>query len=77
MEHYHVGVIPQIQTFKGDNLSYVLKNELLRDVNKFSKSQKTTDFTVLLAALKGLLYRYTNQTDIISYNGITNKNYLV
>ena len=56
---------PQIQTFKGDNLSYVLKNDLLRDVNKFSKSQKTTDFTVLLAALKGLLYRYTNQTDII------------
>ncbi len=56
---------PKIQTYNGNSLSYQLNDRLLKKLEKFSKRQKTTDFTVLLAALKGLLFRYTSQTDII------------
>lgn len=56
---------PKIQTYNGNSLSRQLNDRLLKKLNNFSKTQKTTDFTVLLATLKGLLFRYTNQTDII------------
>ncbi len=56
---------PKIQTYNGNSLSHQLNDRLLKKLNIFSKTQKTTDFTILLATLKGLLFRYTNQTDII------------
>ena len=53
---------PPFKTFTCENISFELSKEL---VKKLSKAENTTIFSTLLSAFYILLYRYTDQKDII------------
>ncbi|NQY06745.1 MAG: amino acid adenylation domain-containing protein, partial [Flavobacteriaceae bacterium] len=56
---------PLVKTYNGSAKHYSFGKELSEKLNQFSKEQGATLYMSLLAAVNGLLYRYTNQSDII------------
>jgi fengycin family lipopeptide synthetase D len=56
---------PIEQQYVGNKLTYQLSIELSRQIKKFTNDIDTTLYMTLLAAFKALLYRYTNQDDMI------------
>lgn len=54
-----------IPTFRGGEETLPLGPELTGKVSEFARTREATLFTVLLAAFKALLLRYTNQEDIV------------
>ncbi len=56
---------PTIKTYNGKSIKKTYQSAILKDFNKLCQSQGSTLFMGLLATIKILLYRYTNQTDII------------
>ncbi|NQY06558.1 MAG: amino acid adenylation domain-containing protein, partial [Flavobacteriaceae bacterium] len=56
---------PLVKTYNGNTEHYSLGKELSKKLNDFSKTQGATLYMTLLAGVNGLLYRYTNQSDII------------
>ncbi|MBF1989859.1 non-ribosomal peptide synthetase [Fischerella thermalis] len=65
---------PTVQTYAGKTLSFVLPKSLTEGLKTLSKQEGVTLFMTLLAAFKTLLYRYTNQTDILVGSPIANRN---
>lgn len=65
---------PTIQTYAGKTLSFLLPASLSEELKTLSKQEGVTLFMTLLAAFKTLLYRYTNQTDILVCSPIANRN---
>jgi amino acid adenylation domain-containing protein/non-ribosomal peptide synthase protein (TIGR01720 family) len=65
---------PAAQTFRGARQALTFSRELTAALRKFCLSQKVTTFMALLAAFKSLLYRYTNQREIIVGSPIANRN---
>jgi amino acid adenylation domain-containing protein len=65
---------PLVQTYAGKTLSFVLPKSLSEELKNLSKQEGVTLFMTLLAAFKTLLYRYTNQTDILVGSPIANRN---
>ncbi|MDJ0732575.1 MAG: amino acid adenylation domain-containing protein [Nostocaceae cyanobacterium] len=65
---------PTVQTYAGKTLSFVLPETLSEGLKALSKQEGVTLFMTLLAGFKTLLYRYTNQTDIIVGSPIANRN---
>ena len=56
---------PLTQTYQGSSISYTLQDTIFEKVTQFSAQEKKSQFVVLMAALNGLLYRYTGHSDII------------
>ncbi|AGC75292.1 non-ribosomal peptide synthetase [Nonlabens dokdonensis] len=56
---------PLVKTYNGSTKHYSFGKELSDKLNQFSKGQGVTLYMTLLAGVNGLLYRYTNQSDII------------
>ncbi|MBC7863035.1 MAG: AMP-binding protein, partial [Bacteroidia bacterium] len=56
---------PLIKTYNGGQVSFQVANQTLRSLAAFCQTEGGTLFMGLLATLNALLYRYTNQTDII------------
>ncbi len=56
---------PAMQTFNGETAHFRIDSATVEKLKNLSRDSRTTLFTTLLAAYKVLLYRYTNQTDII------------
>jgi amino acid adenylation domain-containing protein/non-ribosomal peptide synthase protein (TIGR01720 family) len=56
---------PAVQTFNGGTISKRFNPGLSKAIRAFSQKQGGTLFMGLLATVKTLLYRYTNQEDII------------
>ncbi len=54
-----------MQIFTDARQSFSLSKELRRCISQFSQKERVTDFTVLLAAFKILLYRYANHEEIV------------
>ncbi|BAZ54101.1 amino acid adenylation domain protein [Nostoc sp. NIES-4103] len=65
---------PTVQTYAGKTLSFVLPTSLSEGLKTLSQQEGVTLFMTLLAAFKTLLYRYTNQTDILVGSPIANRN---
>ncbi|MBD2529846.1 amino acid adenylation domain-containing protein [Nostoc flagelliforme FACHB-838] len=65
---------PIVQTYAGNTLSFVLPKSLSDELKNLSKQESATLFMTLLAAFKTLLYRYTNQSDILIGSPIANRN---
>jgi amino acid adenylation domain-containing protein len=65
---------PQIQTFTGKKHSFLLPKTLTDALKTLSQQQGVTLFMTLLAAFQTLLYRYTNQEDILIGSPIANRN---
>lgn len=56
---------PPVQTFRGGDVTAPLPQPLFEDILALGRQSGVTPFMTLLAAFKTLLYRYTNQADIV------------
>ena len=56
---------PYVQSFTGDKISFFITEEQKNEINQFAIKTGTTTYIVLMGILYVLLYRYTNQEDII------------
>jgi aspartate racemase len=64
---------PPIQTFKGARRTTVLPKHILDSLKALSRQEQATMFMTCLAAFKTLLYRYTNQEDILVGVAVANR----
>ncbi|GGH50414.1 hypothetical protein GCM10008014_15510 [Paenibacillus silvae] len=56
---------PEVQTFQGKQLYFILPEKLMDDLNDLSRQEDATIYMTLLTAWVTLLYRYTGQEDIV------------
>ena len=56
---------PTIKSFIGNSKNFILDPELSKKLSAFSQANNVTLFTTLFTAVSALLYRYTNQKDIV------------
>src|SRR5205085_8735840 len=56
---------PSEQTFRGASQTVPLSNEIVTGMKQLAARWQTTPFTLLLAAFKILLYRYSGQPDLL------------
>jgi len=66
---------PLVQTYKGANYRTTFSPELLEELRVFSRNEGVSLFMTLLAAFYTLIYRHTNQDDLILGVPIANRNY--
>ncbi|MCB0154769.1 MAG: amino acid adenylation domain-containing protein, partial [Anaerolineae bacterium] len=65
---------PAVKQFNGGQVQLHLSTELTEQLQTFSRRQGVTLYMTLLAAFKALLYRYTDQTDILVGTPIAGRN---
>lgn len=56
---------PPIQTYRGASHSFQIGEELSQQLKTLAHSEKATPYMLLLAAFQALLFRYTDQSDIL------------
>jgi amino acid adenylation domain-containing protein len=56
---------PVKKTFNGNNVKMLLSPQVTHLLKEVSEKQGLTLFTILMAGINGILYRYTKQNDII------------
>ncbi|MFB2919272.1 MULTISPECIES: amino acid adenylation domain-containing protein, partial [Aerosakkonema] len=56
---------PAVQSFRGETLFFTIESDISEALVNLSQQQGVTLFILLLTAFKVLLYRYTNQPDIV------------
>ncbi|MGL3758799.1 amino acid adenylation domain-containing protein [Bacillus velezensis] len=67
---------PVKQTFNGNNISFVLDENVGDQVEKLCLTNKATPYMFFLAALNVLLAKYSNQEDIVIGTAIEGRNHL-
>ena len=67
---------PPIQSFKGATQSFDLSGALSDAIRSLGRSEDATLFMTLFAAFNALLYRYTQQEDLVVGVPISNRNWL-
>jgi amino acid adenylation domain-containing protein len=65
---------PPVQTFHGARHMTTLPKHVLDGLKAFTRQEQATMFMTCLAAYKTLLYRYTNQEDILVGVAVANRN---
>jgi len=65
---------PAFKTFHGAYRPLVFSKKLSEQITQLGRREGSTLFMTLLAAFSGLLYRYTNQEDILIGTPIANRN---
>jgi len=65
---------PAVQSLQGASRTYLLSNELARELKQLSKRESVTLFMLLLAGFQTLLHRYSKQEDIVVGTDIANRN---
>lgn len=63
------------KTYRGGNVSLQLGEAETRELERWSSSQGTTLFMSLFAAVTALLYRYSNQEDIVIGTPVAGRNH--
>jgi amino acid adenylation domain-containing protein len=66
---------PATQTYRGANTTFEFSGSLSNSLKELSRAEGATLFMTLLAAFNVLLYRYTNQDDILVGTDIANRNH--
>ncbi len=64
---------PPIQTSRGETLAFSIPAQLYDDIKEFSKREKVTQFTTLLAAYQIVLARHSGQDDIVVGTAVANR----
>ncbi|WP_430408766.1 amino acid adenylation domain-containing protein [Kordia sp.] len=64
---------PAIKEIEGRSISFLITNETTKELNKIVASEQITLFSLLLASLKVLLYKYTGQEDICIGTPVANR----
>ena len=65
---------PTVATFAGTKQYFTFSKTLTEALNQLSQQEEVTLFMTLLAAFNTLLYRYTEQEDILVGSSIANRN---
>ena len=65
---------PAFQTFHGASRPLIFSKKLSEQITQLGRREGSTLFMILLSAFSGLLYRYTNQEDILIGTPIANRN---
>lgn len=65
---------PDVGSFRGARMTFEMSKELRQQLKQLSQREGVTLFMVLLAAFDVLLYRYSNQPDIVVGTAIANRN---
>ena len=65
---------PTFKTFRGAYLSLIFSKKLSQAITQLGRREGATLFMTLLSAFSALLYRYTNQEDILVGTPIANRN---
>src|SRR5205085_2378863 len=65
---------PTFKTFHGADIPLTFSKKLSEEIMRLSRREGATLFMTLLAAFSTLLYRYTNQEDILVGTPIANRN---
>lgn len=68
-------VRPQMKTYNGGKANRFLSSELSKEIKRLGQENGCTLFMTGLAAVKALLYRYTDQTDIIVGTGLAGRDH--
>nr|WP_198999911.1 non-ribosomal peptide synthetase [Flavobacterium sp. ASV13] len=66
---------PSVKTFNGNKLSHQFSNEFLNELRAYAKSSDVTLFMLLLSGINILLYKYSNQDDIIIGTPLSGRNH--
>lgn len=66
---------PKELTYQGASYEFTFSKDIKEGLNKLSQEHQTSVFMTLLAALQVLLYRYTDQKDIVIGSPIANRRY--
>ncbi|MEG3918021.1 amino acid adenylation domain-containing protein [Microcoleus sp. T3_A4] len=64
---------PALQSFRGETQFFTIEPEISEALVNLSQQQGVTLFMLLLTAFKILLYRYTNQPDIVVGSPVANR----
>lgn len=56
---------PEVRAFSGDRVSIKLENELSNKINNIAKENSCTPYMIFMAALKLVLWKYTDQEDVV------------
>jgi amino acid adenylation domain-containing protein len=64
---------PAVQSFRGETQVFTLEQDISQALVSLSQQQGVTLFMLLLTAFKVLLYRYTNQSDIVVGTPVANR----
>ncbi|HCI80799.1 MAG TPA: non-ribosomal peptide synthetase, partial [Ktedonobacter sp.] len=56
---------PSLQTYRGDSHSFFIDDNLVQRLKTLASSEKVTLYTLLLAAYTVLMFRYTEQEDML------------
>ncbi|MFH2064712.1 MAG: amino acid adenylation domain-containing protein [Pseudomonadota bacterium] len=64
---------PSVPSFKGEQIGIDLPGDLSDKLREVSRREGTTLFITMLTAFYVLLYRYTNQQDLIVGTGVANR----
>ncbi|MFB2922783.1 MULTISPECIES: amino acid adenylation domain-containing protein [Aerosakkonema] len=64
---------PAVQSFRGKTQVFTIEPSISEALVRLSQQQEVTLFMLLLTAFKVLLYRYTNQTDIVVGSPVANR----
>ncbi|MDZ8090978.1 MAG: amino acid adenylation domain-containing protein [Nostoc sp. DedQUE05] len=64
---------PPVQTFQGQTLHFELNQNLTKQLNILCQKSGATMFMTLMAAFVTLLFRYSNQSDIVIGSPIANR----
>jgi amino acid adenylation domain-containing protein len=67
---------PAKQSFQGGRETFIIPPQLTKKLKELSKQENVTTFMLLLAAWKTLLYRYSQQTDILVGIPVANRDNL-
>jgi len=67
---------PGNQSFQGSRETFTFSQQLTKNLKDLSKQQNVTPFMLLLAAFKTLLYRYSQETDIVVGTPVANRDRL-
>jgi len=66
---------PAVQSYKGDLYDFTLPEELLKKLKTFSQQMGVTLYMSLLAGFQSLLYRYTQQDDVVVGAAVSNRHF--
>lgn len=64
---------PHYYTTAGDTVAFTLPPELAQDIKALSHQTQTTLYMLLLAAFQALLYRYSQQEDLVIGSPVANR----
>ncbi|WP_344929407.1 condensation domain-containing protein, partial [Aquimarina addita] len=67
---------PKIMSNKGGRLKICVSRKAKLDLNQFSKNRNGTLFMTIVSSLKILLYKYTQEKDIIIGTPVANRNHV-